>query len=197
MHSADERNGRPAAFPPRADRSEEPAEIALPSIVTQVQEAPASETASKAEPGEPEFHIPDTLPILPLRGVVVYPQTVVPLTVGQPRSIRLVDDASVGERVIGLVTSKDPELAAPNPPDLFPIGTAAIVHRLFRAPDGTIRIVVQGLSRIRILEYTEEEPYLKARVEPAPETVETGLEVEALSRNVRDQFAKIDRKSVV
>ncbi len=89
------------------------------------------------------------------------------------------------------MTSRDPELATPGPADLFPIGTAAIVHRLFRAPDGTIRIVVQGLSRIRIKEFTEEEPYLKARVEPAPETVEEGLEVEALTRNVRDQFAKI------
>jgi ATP-dependent Lon protease len=174
-----------------ADRSEELVEIALPSITTQVQETPALVPASKGELGEGEFHIPDTLPILPLRGVVVYPQTVVPLTVGQPRSIRLVDDATVGEKVIGLVTSKDPELATPGPADLFPIGTAAIVHRLFRAPDGTIRIVVQGLSRIRILQYTEEEPYLKARVEAAPETVEEGLEVEALSRNVRDQFAKI------
>ena len=175
---------------PGADAPEEGG-IAMPSIITQGQESAVSEPGSKTEPGEPEFHIPDFLPILPLRGVVVYPQTVVPLTVGQPRSIRLVDDATVGERVIGLVTSKDPELATPGPADLFPIGTAAIVHRLFRAPDGTIRIVVQGLSRIRIVEYTEEEPYLKARVELAPETVETGLEIEALSRNVRDQFAKI------
>jgi ATP-dependent Lon protease len=174
-----------APEPERASR------IAMPSIVTQVQEGEAQETAAKAEADEPEFHIPETLPILPLRGVVVYPQTVVPLTVGQPRSIRLVDDATVGERVIGLVTSKDPELSTPGPADLFPVGTAAIVHRLFRAPDGTIRIVVQGLSRIRILEYTEEEPYLKARVEVSPETVESGLEVEALSRNVREQFSKI------
>ncbi|MFN2300054.1 MAG: endopeptidase La, partial [Anaerolineales bacterium] len=174
-----------------APEPERESRIAMPSIVTQVQEGEAQETAAKAEADEPEFHIPETLPILPLRGVVVYPQTVVPLTVGQPRSIRLVDDATVGERVIGLVTSKDPELSTPGPADLFPVGTAAIVHRLFRAPDGTIRIVVQGLSRIRILEYTEEEPYLKARVEVSPETVESGLEVEALSRNVREQFSKI------
>jgi ATP-dependent Lon protease len=191
LNSAEELDELLAESPPPEGGSEESAEIALPSIVTQVQESPSPEGAPKTEPGEPEFHIPDTLPILPLRGVVVYPQTVVPLTVGQPRSIRLVDDATVGEKIIGLVTSKDPELATPGPGDLFPIGTAAIVHRLFRAPDGTIRIVVQGLSRIRIVEYTEQEPYLKARVELAPETVETGLEVEALSRNVRDQFAKI------
>jgi ATP-dependent Lon protease len=181
----------PLADSPLPDDWMEGVDSAPPSITTQVQETPSSEPASKPETGEPEFRIPDTLPILPLRGVVVYPQTVVPLTVGQPRSIRLVDDATVGERIIGLVTTKDPELSTPGPADLFPIGTAAIVHRLFRAPDGTIRIVVQGLSRIRTLEFTDEEPYLKARIEQAPETVETGLEVEALSRNVRDQFAKI------
>ncbi len=176
---------------PYGEQLDEPVEDALSSIIAQVQEEAAPEAAPKPGSADSEFRIPDNLPILPLRGVVVYPQTVVPLTVGQPRSIRLVDDATVGERVIGLVTSKDPDLATPGPADLFTIGTAAIVHRLFRAPDGTIRIVVQGLSRIRILEYTDEEPYLKARVEAAPETVETGLEVEALSRNVRDQFSKI------
>jgi ATP-dependent Lon protease len=170
---------------------DEKAEAAVSSIVTQVQEPILTEEAPKSAPADSEFHIPDNLPILPLRGVVVYPQTVVPLTVGQPRSIRLVDDATVGERIIGLVTSKDPELATPGPADLFTIGTAAIVHRLFRAPDGTIRIVVQGIARIRVLEYTDEEPYLKARVEAAPETVETGLEIEALSRNVRDESATI------
>jgi ATP-dependent Lon protease len=176
---------------PDGESPPEAVEIALPSITTQVQESPVLLPAAKSESEEGEFHLPDSLPILPLRGVVVYPQTVVPLTVGQPRSIRLVDDATTGEKVIGLVTSKDPELATPGPGDLFPLGTAAIVHRLFRAPDGTIRIVVQGLSRIRIVQYTDEEPYLKARVEAAPETVEEGIEIEALSRNVRDQFAKI------
>ncbi|MGD0806800.1 MAG: LON peptidase substrate-binding domain-containing protein, partial [Anaerolineales bacterium] len=125
------------------DRTQEPIEIAMPSITTQVQENPVLLPSGKPESEEGEFHIPDSLPILPLRGVVVYPQTVVPLTVGQPRSIRLVDDATTGEKIIGLVTAKDPELATPGPADLFSLGTAAIVHRLFRAPDGTIRIVVQ------------------------------------------------------
>jgi ATP-dependent Lon protease len=160
----------------------------IPAITTQVQE-PKSENGQAGE--NEEIRIPDVLAILPLRGVVVYPQTVVPLTVGQPRSIRLVDDATVGERVIGLITSRDPEQVAPGPKDLFPVGTAAIVHRLFRAPDGTIRIVVQGLSRFRIVEFIEEEPYLRARVELIPEAVEDGLEVEALTRNVRDLFGKI------
>jgi ATP-dependent Lon protease len=172
-----------------ADAMDSIREIALPSITTHVQE-PVAEP-EKGKGGETEYQVPDTLAILPLRGVVVYPQTVVPLTVGQPRSIKLVDDATVGERIIGLVTSKDPDLETPGPADLYAIGTAAIVHRLFRAPDGTIRIVVQGLSRIRIVEFLGEEPYLRARVELLPETVEEGLEVEALSRSIRDQFGKV------
>ena len=165
-------------------------EVSLSPIVTKVQE-PALE--EKAPPAEEDLatRVPDVLAILPLRGLVVYPQTVVPLTVGQPRSIKLVDDAAVGERIIGLVTSKDPENATPGPGDLYPMGTAAIVHRLFRAPDGTIRIVVQGLSRFRLGEFIEQEPYLRAHVTPAPEVVEQGLEIEAMARNVRDQFAQI------
>jgi ATP-dependent Lon protease len=164
-----------------------------PVSLTNSLPAPAPEKPkdTNQEPDSEELKIPDVLAILPLRGVVVYPQTVVPLTVGQPRSIRLVDDATVGERIIGLITSRDPEQVTPGPADLFTVGTAAIVHRLFRTPDGTIRIVVQGLSRFRIVEFIEEEPYLKARVEIIPEAQEEGLEVEALTRNVRDLFGKI------
>ena len=136
--------------------------------------------------------IPAELPILPLRGVVVYPQTAVPLTIGQPRSIRLVDDVMAGEeRLIGLVASRDPELESPEPKDLFSIGTVAIVHRLFRAPDGTIRLLVQGLARFRLGEFSQNNPYLKANIELIPEVLADDLEVEALARNARDQFEKI------
>ena len=136
--------------------------------------------------------IPASLPILPLRGVVVYPQTAVPLTIGQPRSIRLVDDVvAEEERLIGLVASEKPELDQPEPQDLFSTGTVAVVHRLFRAPDDTIRLLVQGLARFRIEEFTELEPYLRANITLIPETVGDDLEVEALARNAREQFERI------
>lgn len=140
---------------------------------------------------EPLPEIPGELPILPLRGLVVYPQTGVPLTIGQPRSIRLVDDAVVGSRLVGLVASRDPDKENPGPEDLYPIGTVASVHRLFRAPDGTIRLLVQGLARFRLGEFTATEPYLKAKIELAPEFEEDGLEVEALARSARSQFQRI------
>ena len=136
--------------------------------------------------------IPPELPILPLRGVVVYPQTAVPLTIGQSRSIRLVDDVMAGEeRLIGLVASKDPDLDAPAPEDLYSVGTVAIVHRLFRAPDGTIRLLVQGLARFHLGEFIHLDPYLTAKIELFPEVMADDLEVEALARNARDQFEHI------
>ncbi len=135
--------------------------------------------------------IPPELPILPLRGLVVYPQTAVPLTIGQPRSIRLIDDSVVGDRLIGLVTTKDPDIENPGPDDLFTIGTLAMVHRLFRAPDGTIRLLVQGMSRFKINRFLATEPYLKAQADLYPELNEEGLEIEALARNARDQFERI------
>lgn len=137
-------------------------------------------------------NIPSILPILPLRGLVVYPQTAVPLTIGQPRSIRLVDEVVTGDdRLIGVVTSRDPELEVPGPNDLYSIGTVAIVHRLFRAPDGTIRLLVQGIARFKLGEFVQQEPYLKAFIDLIPETVEEGLELVALARNAREQFERI------
>ncbi len=136
--------------------------------------------------------IPSQLPILPLRGLVVYPETAVPLSIGQPRSIRLVDDVlSADDRLIGLVTSKDPQNEHPGPEDLYRVGTVASVHRLFRAPDGTIRLLVQGITRFEIKKFVEEEPYLKAKIRLSPVKVEHDLEVDALTRQARDQFAEI------
>lgn len=140
---------------------------------------------------ETSAQIPDELAILPLRGVTVYPQTVIPLTVGQPRSIKLVDDVVSGDRLVGLFTSKDPELEMPGPEDVYPVGTLASIHRLFRAPDGTIRMLVQGIARIQLEEFLSTEPYLKARVRGVPEQVESSLEVEALTRNIVQQFSRL------
>ncbi len=167
-------------------------EIFKDAEVGTVEGGEAASSATKTENApEDKPKYPEELPILPLRGLVVYPQTAVPLTVGQQRSIKLVDDVVSGDRLVGLVASKDPELETPGPNDLYRVGTIAAVHRLLRAPDGTIRILVQGMERFRIKEFTSESPYLRARIEVIPETVETGLEIEALARNVREQFTQI------
>ncbi len=137
---------------------------------------------------EERVSIPEELPILPLRGVVAYPQAIIPLIVGQQRSIRLVDAAVASGSLIGLVASHDPDNELPAPEEIHSVGTAAAIQRMMRAPDGGVRILVQGLERIRIGEYTQSEPYLVARAEVAPETIEESIELEALMRNVVDQF---------
>src|SRR5687767_2335504 len=158
--------------------------LSLVPIIPKVTGSQAESDEAESPEIENRIVIPETLAILPLRGVVVYPLTAVPLTVGQPRSVKLVDDAAVGQRIIGLVASKNPELETPGPEDLYRVGTAAVVHRLFRAPDGTIRMLVQGLARFQLIEFVSTEPYLRARIQLAPESIETGLEVKALMRNV-------------
>ncbi len=168
-------------------------ELDLTPIVPHVIQEDEAESQNPAQEAEiQESNIPAELPVLPLRGVVVYPQTAVPLTIGQPRSIHLVDDAIASdERLIALVASRDPELETPGPEDLYAIGTVAAIHRLFRAPDGTIRLVVQGMARCRIEEFLQTEPYLKGKIDIVPETVEEGAEIEALARNAREQFGRI------
>lgn len=148
-------------------------------------------TSETAEEDDEVSQIPSELPILPLRGTVVYPHTAIPLTVGQPRSIRLVDDVATSDRLVGLFAARDPSLETPNPNQIYETGTLAQIHRLFRAPDGTIRLLVQGLARIRIKEYTSTEPYLMASIVPVPEQVEESLEVEAMMRTVVDQFTRL------
>ncbi|MGD2145018.1 MAG: endopeptidase La [Anaerolineae bacterium] len=137
------------------------------------------------------LQVPSTLPILPLRGMVIYPMTAVPIRVGQPRSVRLVDDAVHDNRIIGLVASRDPDVESPGQDDVFHVGTAAAVHRLAKGPDGTLTLIVQGLVRIRIEEFVDEAPYLAARVSTIPERAESSLEMEALRRNVLQHFGRL------
>lgn len=169
-------------------------DLFLPSIFARFSDNKEDATKTDPQPVSPIDEIdpaPEIVPILPLRGVVVFPQTAVPLTIGQPRSIALVDDVVAGNRLVGLVAAINPELETPGPDDLYSVGTLATVHRLLRAPDGTIRLLVQGAERFRVVEYTQTEPYLMARIERVPEIVEDGLEMEALARNAREQFTAI------
>ncbi len=136
-------------------------------------------------------HIPEELPILPLKDTVVYPLTVFPLAVGQERSLRLVDDVMQGDRLLGLVAQKSAEIEQAGPGDTFDIGTVAIIHKLLKVPDGTIRLAVQGLERFRIVEWTQTKPYLKARIEVLPDKAERTVEVEALMRNVINLFQRL------
>jgi len=160
-------------------------------IMDEITDGGISQHYSPPKSLEEIKNLPEVLPILPLRGLVIYPQTAVPLTIGQPRSIRLIEENMKGDRIVGLVTSKDADIESPGPEHLYRMGTAVIIHRVFRAPNGTLQLFIQGVARFAIKEFIQTEPYLKAVIQPAPEKTETGLKLEALSRNAHDQFTHI------
>jgi ATP-dependent Lon protease len=160
------------------------ADVETPQL--EVVEIPEVEEATRR--GEP---LPDALPILPLRETVTYPDTLTPLAVGQERSIKLVNDVLSGNRMLAMVASKDPENDTPGPDDLYDVGVAGTVARMMRVPDGTLRILVQGSERIRILGYASEQPYLVARIEEMPDVIVESTELEALTRNVQSTFSEI------
>ena len=135
--------------------------------------------------------VPEELPVLALRNTVVFPTTVIPLIVQRPRSVRLVDDAVLADRLVALVAMTDPKVEDGSPDDIYRVGTLAVIHRLARTPDGTLHIIVQGLERIRITEFTQEDPYMRARVEASPDQVEEGVELDALKRSVTELFQRL------
>ncbi len=141
---------------------------------------------------ETGFEFPAVLPVLPLKETVVFPQSMAPLAIGQERSIKLIDDVVAGERLLALVTVEDADVDAPMWDDLYEIGTAAVVHKMIRVPDGTLRILVQGVERIRLQRQVDEEPYLVAEFDAVPDVEpEPSPEVEALTRAVQELFGRI------
>ena len=130
--------------------------------------------------------IPEELPILPLRNTVAFPYSIMPLAIGIPRSIRLVEEALEGNRLIGLVASKDGSIDEPLPGQIHEIGTVAVINRVVQAPQDSLSVVVQGLERFRVEEWRGLDPYLKARIALAPDPIEEGLELDALLHSLRD-----------
>jgi ATP-dependent Lon protease len=143
-------------------------------------------------PSEGEPEIPAQLPVLPLKETVVFPEAVAPLAVGEPRSVRLIDEVmNRPERMLVLVTSRDAALAEPTPEQIHEVGTVAVVQRMVRVPDGTVRILAQGLRRVRIGPYSQTEPFLVADVAEIVDNAERTTEVEALARNLAGVFTRM------
>ena len=130
--------------------------------------------------------VPRELPILPLRDSVVFPFSVLPLAVGIPRSVKLVEEAMQGDSLVGLFSSKDKDVEEPLPGQVHEVGTMARILRVVRGQDGNLQVLVQGLERIRVLHWIASESHLRARVAVASETAETDLEIEALMGNLKD-----------
>ncbi|HKH13755.1 MAG TPA: endopeptidase La, partial [Solirubrobacterales bacterium] len=157
-----------------------------PSI--EVVEGADVEQVIRERQGQP---VPAALPVLPLQEMVPFPDTLTPLAVGRPRSMRLVNEVLSGERMLALVASKNPETEEPGPEELYDVGVAGIVARMLKVPDGSIRILVQGTERVRLTDFVAEEPYLIARVEALPDVVEPSAELDALTHNVQRTFTEI------
>jgi len=137
------------------------------------------------------YRVPETLPILPLRDAVLFPDLVMPLVVGREKSIRLIDDALKGDHIIGVVTQKDAQVEDPTPGDLHEIGVAALITKMIRMQDGTLRVIVQGLTRIRIRELIAVDPYFKARVRVLYEDYAPSVELDALMQQAKELFEKL------
>ena len=137
--------------------------------------------------------LPELMPILGLSDIVIFPTMVAPLLVETAQSIKLIDDVVGGDRLVGVVLQKRPDAENPMPEDLFEVGCAARVLKMLKFPDNTVRVLVEGLWRIRIKEYEVQTPYLKARFEVWKDEVEDSIELSALARNAN----RLDRKSVV
>jgi ATP-dependent Lon protease len=135
--------------------------------------------------------LPDALPVLPLRDSVAFPETMMPLAVGQDRSVKLVDDVLGGNRMLVMVASKDPEAEEPGPDQLYRVGVTGVVARMMKVPDGSVRILVQCGQRVELGDFIATSPYLVARISEAPDVVVPSPELEGLRRNVQATFSRI------
>jgi ATP-dependent Lon protease len=141
------------------------------------------------DPSEEAIKIPDVLPVLPLKDTVVFPYIILPLSVGRDKSVLAVDRALAESRVIMLVAQRDSAIDNPGEAELYEVGTAAVIMRMLKLPDGRIRILVQGLSRARIHHISQVDPYLQAKIERIEEPrPPSGLETEALMRSVKESL---------
>src|SRR5579859_1804626 len=149
------------------------------------------DTRTQLDSTDTQWELPAVVPILPLKDTVIYPLTAAPLAVGQERSLRLVEHVVAGNRLVALVAVKEPNVDRGEPENSFTVGTLAQISQVLRIPDGTVRLLVKGLERIRVVEYTQREPFLEARIESYPETAEGTVEVQALVRNAQSLFQRL------
>lgn len=138
-----------------------------------------------------EYALPEEIGILPIRSAVAYPGTVMPLAVGRERSKRLISDIAPHDTIFGLLAQKNPNVEDPSVSDLYTVGTAASVLKVIRMPQGSVNVVVHGIMRFKVIEFTATEPYLKARIEPLQVQVRNTKKLQALMVNVRDTADRV------
>jgi ATP-dependent Lon protease len=135
--------------------------------------------------------VPAELPLLPLKDTVVYPLTVYPLVIGKEKSIKLINEVTVGDKILGLTAQRKVDIEVSGLSDIYTVGTMARILQMVKVPDGTLRVLVQGIERISITEFTQTEPYIKARVKALPDKSEKSVELEAHMRGLSELFQKM------
>src|SRR5436190_3731121 len=143
--------------------------------------------------GDRPLVIPSALPILPLRDTVLFPNSFMPLAVARESSVRLIDDAIANGKLIAVFTQRDAAIEEPGQDDLYSVGTATHIHKMFKLPDGSLRLIVQGLARLKLDEVVSTQPYVRARVSAATEDTNDAdrLEIDALARNIKTNFQQV------
>lgn len=137
-----------------------------------------------------EIRVPDELPVLPGKDSVIFPYMIVPMIVGQERLVQLINEAVVGDRLVGFFALRSDQ-EHPKPEDLYPVGTAVQIARMIRMPEGMVQVLLQGIARVRLNQVTQTEPYLRARVEVLQDVLKPSIEIEALTRNLLSLFQKV------
>jgi ATP-dependent Lon protease len=143
--------------------------------------------------GDRPVSIPPELPVLPLRDTVLFPNSFMPLAVARESSVRLIDDAITNGKLIAVFTQRDASVEEPAQADLYPVGTATHIHKMFKLPDGSLRLIVQGLQRVTLDQIVSTHPYLRAKITAAVEgtTEADALEIDALARNIKTNFQQV------
>jgi ATP-dependent Lon protease len=141
--------------------------------------------------------IPDELPILPVRDAVIFPNAVIPLTVGRESSVKLINDVQQSDGMLVVLTQRDKRVDSPGPMDLYDIGTVSVVHRVMKTPEGNLFVIIMGVSRTRMREFIQFDPYLRARLSVLADEKEdeTSVDFQALRRTVISQFERIIKLS--
>ena len=139
--------------------------------------------------------LPETLPILGLSDIVIFPGMVAPLLVEASPSLKLIDDVVSGDRLLGVALQRNPEAENPKPGEMYEYGCATRLLKMLKFPDNTVRVLVEGLWRIRIKDYTKTEPYLTAKFELLKDEKEESVEITAMMRNAQGQFQEIVKLS--
>src|SRR5437868_7269659 len=155
-----------------------------------IERSPTGTTIRTGQNGQ-KLVVPNSLPILPIRNIVVFPGTVIPLNVGRQKSKNLLDEVMPGEKLIGVITQRNSEVEDPKQEDLYAMGVVCMILKLFKLPDGNQSIIVHGLARFKLLSIDQNDQFTTGKIEIVEDQLKPGAEMDALIASVRQQANRV------